>query len=152
STPEGALMAASGMTPAETLINKRKDRFGARMAAAPVSKDNANYPGAWSGLRAERTAAWGEPTGYGWEKVIEEIRTGENTFSKGTVTIDASKDAAFERAEATLKEELAYFTDGSRLESGRAGAACVRVLGGSKKTTKKVSRPMGRGKEAFDAE
>jgi hypothetical protein len=44
STPEGALMAASGMSPAQTILERREGRFAERIIGRPLTKEKDNYP------------------------------------------------------------------------------------------------------------
>jgi hypothetical protein len=86
STPEGALMAAANMTPAEVVIKRRMLRFGARLAGAPVITNEENYPQPWRSLREEKLERFGSLR-------KEEIRADiQNTVTLGKLIIeDADK-------------------------------------------------------------
>jgi len=149
STPEGALMAASGMTPAEAVINKRRRRFRARLACRPLTQNRQCYPKPWNDMTddiKERIIA-GEHTH------IERIRSDiQNTKTLGNLIIHQRETALEEAEECAQLADLAYFTDGSRLEDGRAGAAVVEVTNGKVEYNRRYRRPLGRGKEEYDAE
>jgi len=76
----------------------------------------------------------------------------QQTDSLGTLIIEDAETAHMEAEEIAETSPLCYFTDGSRNDRRRAGAACVRIVNGNKSNARRIRVPMGRGKEAFDAE
>jgi ribonuclease HI len=74
------------------------------------------------------------------------------TNTLGTLVIEDANTAKDSAKRCAQLADLAYFTDGSRNKDRRAGAACIRVVKGNHSTIGRPQRPMGRGKEAFDAE
>jgi ribonuclease HI len=147
STPEGALMASSGLTPASTLVGRRKGRFWARLQGAPLSQDRNNYPKPWFDMRKYTAQFLGnvpiETTKADVDHVDEIL---------GTIVIKDADKAQHDAEYYAQLGDSTYFTDGSRQEGGQAGAACIRVVDKHANRVERILRPLGMGKEAFDAE
>jgi ribonuclease HI len=143
----GALMAASGMSPAETLVEKRMWRFWAQLQGAPLTQDGHNYPKPWEEMRRQTGRSFGELPS-------EQTRADfQQTETRGHIVIEDAGKAIHEAEHyAQLECSTTYFTDGSRLDNGRSGAACIRVINRQSEQFERILRPMGLGKEAFDTE
>lgn len=111
STPQGILAAESGLTPARALLNYRQARFAQRPEEI-LERDNG-------AIMARLRAATGIRRG----ETVEPQTWSERWVFPGQVKVPddgpALENARNARTGGTI------WTDGSRLDSGRVGAACV---------------------------
>jgi len=129
-TPHGALMGESGLTPAPVILDARQQRFAARLANACSSKLKELHNNPSSGapicnvIREEHKH--GRTTeGRDWPP------PGEESVVRTTILVDTT--AAKNTAQRWAREKEAkisagvwmWWTDGSRSDDGRVGAAAV---------------------------
>ena len=121
STPRCIIVAESGFTPARALLDHRRARFAQRLIARPqggrgpegILDRNADISARLRGAaRIERggTAVrqeWSEARRFPGSKVVEKVR-----------------ESALVTAKEWRRPDTVW-TDGSRQEDGRVGAACV---------------------------
>jgi len=155
-TPRGALMTDSGLTPAAVALDARQQWFVARLASAcegSKSKKLYDYPtpGAPVGMVAVSEHARGRRT-----ETMRWPDPGEKPAVKTTIL---EEDAAAKRAaERWVREKegkagsgtWTWWTDGSRTDDRRVGAAAV-CLNGDGWTVFRSYLGTGR-MEVFDAE
>jgi len=145
STPQGILAAESGLTPARALLNHRQARFAQRLLARPQDGGGPEeILERTSGTIVSRLkAASGTKRG---ETVEPQVWSEDKCFP-GECTIE-DKGPALEAAQ-NWRVRGTIWTDGSRLDSGKVGAACAWQT--REGWTGKCYH-LGDNKEVFDAE
>jgi len=129
-TPQGALMREAGLTPVPALLESRQQRFTARLANACSNKSKELHQNHSSGAPICRVVMpeheHGQSTeGMNWpasgeEPVVRTIILDDDTTAKGAMQHWAREKEAIIRAGISM-----WWTDGSRSDDGRGGAAAV---------------------------
>jgi ribonuclease HI len=147
STPQGILAAESGLTPARALLNHRQAMFSHRLIARP--KDGGGPEEILTREGAELSQRLRTATGIKPGESTEPQVWGQGRTFPGVITIDeagpALETARLWRASDTI------WTDGSRFDNGRVGAACVWQTPGPGGWRGRRFF-LGTNKEVFDAE
>ena len=147
-TPVGIVTAESALPPARALLDHRQASFALRLLMRPANsggqEEILSHRGSELTNRIQRRC--GLKRGETAEaQVWEEFRE-----LRAEVYVDKKEDALRKAKEWTEEDqEDTVWTDGSRLEDGRVGAAIAFRRGGS---WRKRGAYLGRNKEVFDAE
>ena len=121
STPLGIVAAESGHTSARPLLDYRQARFAQRLHARPRDGEGPEEILERKGaaittrLRAAATLRVGA--------TVERQEWGQRRCFPGQVVVDSRKGALDTAAAWNRRDTI--WTDGSRLDDGRVGAACV---------------------------
>jgi ribonuclease HI len=176
STPIGPLLKNAGLEPAELVLQTRQRSFAARLLKAP-SNQPAHHVLPVSFREGDRHAqpgeqpledrGWAEQTPRGpyslgqhlAKQLAEVLPTDPSGGFEGTKVpqqeafagqiLIQSRDEALETANGFV-DGLVLWTDGSRLDNGKIGAAVAWQDIFDSWHTREL--PLGRGKEVFDAE
>jgi len=129
-TPRGALMLESGLTPAPVILDSRQQRFAARLANACSSKLKELHEDDASGTpicrvvqiehehgQTTENMSWPAP---GEEPVVQTISLDDKSTAKIAAQCWATKKEAKVGAGVWM-----WWTDGSHSDDGRVGAAAV---------------------------
>ena len=144
SPPLGIVMAESGLTPARALLNHRQARFAQRLYARP-----ADGQGTEEILARERAAVTTRVRAAAAVRpdLVERQEWSRGRIFPGRMEI-GDRDEAFVLAKDWNRGDT-FWTDGSRLDSGRMGAAVAwRTQEGWSGRRYRLST----NKEVFDAE
>ena len=122
STPLGIVAAESKMALARPLLDYRRAKFAQRLMARPK-----RYHGPEKNLerRGTRLTERLRQSAFLWSKVEQEkIEWTRSRRFQGKIRID-SRGKAYQAAKNWSDRRNTIWTDGSRLEDGRVGAAAV---------------------------
>ena len=146
STPLGIITAESGLTPARALLDHRQAGFAQRLYARPRDGDGPEEilererPTLSTRLKAAAVLRrGGTAEGQEW---------GQRRRFPGQIVVD-TRVGALDTARTWTKGRYTFWTDGSRLDSGKVGAACVW---GHPEEWSGQRFHLGTNKEVFDAE
>ena len=145
-TPVGIVAAESGLTPARALLDHTQARFALRLLARP--QGGGGQEEIMEKRSSALTARIRERAGLKRRETCEVQVWDTLREFQGEVFVD-SKEEALRTAQEWTDLEQAVWTDGSRLDNGRVGAAWVWMQNGE---WKEHGIFLGTNKEVFDAE
>ena len=145
STPQGILAAESGLTPARALLNFRQARFAQRLYARP--KDGQGPEEILDREGAALTTRLRAAAGLHRRETVEPQEWGTRKAFPGQIVIDSQQQALDIARSWTADNTL--WTDGSRLQCGKVGAACAWT---TPQGWTGQHFHLGSNKEVFDAE
>ena len=147
-TPVGIVTAESALPPARALLDHRQASFALRLLARPVNSDGQEE--ILSHRNSELTARIRRRCGLRRGESAEVQRWEEFKEIRAEVHVERKEDALKRAKEWTEeREEDTVWTDGSRLENKRVGAAIAFKREGDWRTRGVY---LGNNKEVFDAE
>ena len=145
-TPIGIITAESGLTPARALLDHTQARFTLRLLARPQGG------GGQEEILEKRTSALTarirERAGLKRRETCKTQVWDTLREFQGEVVVD-SKEEALRTAQEWTDQERIVWTDGSRLDNGRVGAAWAWQLGGE---WREEGIFLGTNKKVFDVE
>ena len=145
-TPLGIVAAESSLTPARSLLDHAQARFALRLTVRPRGG------GGQEEILEKRNSALAarvrERSGLGRRETVEAQRWGALRCFQGRVHVDSREEALSAALEWTDQSGTVW-TDGSRLENGKVGAAAVWWEEGR---WRDAGTFLGTNKEVFDAE
>jgi len=129
-TPRGALMRESGLTPATVTLHSRQQRFAARQEHACSSKRKELHSNPSSGAPicrgVRKEHEHGRTTeGMNWPAPGEEPAVSTTTLADPAAAKCAAQRWAREKEAKTGAGVWLWWTDGWRYDDGRVGAAAV---------------------------
>jgi ribonuclease HI len=138
-TPRGALMRESGLTPAPVIVDSRQQRFAARLANECSSKLKDLHEDPLSGKPIYRVVetehVYGQTTnGMSWPAPGEEPVVKTITLDDKCTAKSAAQRWATEKEAKPGAGVWMWWTDESRSDNGRVGAAAVCKHGNEWKT------------------
>ena len=145
-TPVGIVPAESGLTPARALLDHTQVRFALRLLAR--LQGGGGQEEIMEKRNSALTARIRERAGLKRRETCEVQVWDTLREFQGEVIVD-SKEEALRTAQEWADQERAVWTDGSRLDNGRVGAAWAWLQSGE---WKEHGIFLGTNKEAFDAE
>ena len=145
-TPVGIIAAESGLTPARALLDHTQARFALRLLARP--QGGGGQEEIMEKRSSALTARIRERAGLKRRETCEAQVWDTLREFQGEVFVD-SKEEALRTAQEWADQERAVWTDGSRLDNGRVGAAWAWLQNGE---WREGGIFLGTNKEVFDAE
>jgi len=151
STPLGALMRESNLTPAAALLNHRQAQYTHRLLARPPGHGGPEeILGKHGTPLANRLL---QSTGLEKEEEHEKMAMPMASKTKATIVIESKEEAAA-IAKGWQDKLNTVWTDGSRLEDGRVGAAVAWEKAapgeGEREEWTGMNWHLGSNKEVFD--
>ena len=145
STPLGIVTAESALAPARALLDHRQARLALRLLARPEGGDGQEEI---LGRRSDLAGRIKERAGLGRRERAERQVWGDFRVFPGQVHLTGSEEA-LGVAKGWNEWARTAWTDGSRLDNGRVGAAVAWKEGGGWRGRNSY---LGTNKEIFDAE
>ena len=147
-TPVGIIAAESALPPARALLNHRQASFALRLLSRPA--DSGGQEEILIHRNSELTARIRERCGLRRGETAEIQKWEEFREIRAEVHVERKEDALKRAKEWTEEDQRdTVWTDGSRLENERVGAAIAFKREG---TWKELGVYLGKNKEVFDAE